>query len=125
MCPRLAQAVTVDVARGAQIESHTAFSAVVVYPTVKTCNHPWHAVLTLFTCGLWVVVWLLDWGVQTRPPHRPGDSISHPLDARDADQRRPDFKLGRQLTTPALVHLEPISQRREVGQMLPGVLRRH
>ena len=62
----LAQAVTVDVTR-AQIESHTAFHAVVVYPTVKTCNHPWHAVLTLFTCGLWVVVWLLDWGFRRAP----------------------------------------------------------
>ena len=58
-------------------------------------------------------------------PHRPGHPIAHPLDTRDAHQRRPDFQLVGQITAPALVHLEPISQRGEVGRVLPSVLRRH
>jgi hypothetical protein len=44
------------VRHGARVESQTEFQAVVVYG--KPVNHVLHAILTLFTCALWGVIWI-------------------------------------------------------------------
>jgi len=53
----LAQTVTIEASRGARIESHTAFSAVVVFPAQQP-NHALHFVLCLLTCWMWALVWM-------------------------------------------------------------------
>ncbi len=45
------------VAGGARIESQTQDQAVVVYG--KPVNHVLHLILTLVTCGLWAIVWVI------------------------------------------------------------------
>ena len=52
----LDRAVAEAVARGGRIESRTAFQAVIV--NGKQVNNVLHVLLFLFTCGLWLFVWL-------------------------------------------------------------------
>jgi len=54
---RLNQAVSGELARGGRIESQTGSSAVVVRG--NRVNHILHLLLTVFTLGLWVIVWLI------------------------------------------------------------------
>jgi Protein of unknown function (DUF2510) len=51
----LNQALATAVARGGRVESHTRFQAVIVYG--QPVNHVLHAILTVFTCFLWGIVW--------------------------------------------------------------------
>ena len=53
----LDQAVMYAVAQGGRVESRTAYQAVIVYG--QKANHVLHAILTLFTCLLWGIVWLM------------------------------------------------------------------
>lgn len=53
----LAQAVQTEVVAGWRVESQTDESAVLVKGGVT--NHTLHLILTLITCGLWGVVWLI------------------------------------------------------------------
>lgn len=53
----LANAVHAEVVRGARIESQSDFTAVVVHG--RPVNHVLHLLLTLVTCGMWSLVWLL------------------------------------------------------------------
>lgn len=53
----LNQAIATAVARGGRVESHTRFQAVIVYG--HPVNHVLHAILTVFTCLLWGIVWLI------------------------------------------------------------------
>jgi hypothetical protein len=43
--------------QGARVESQSDFQAVLL--TGQVVNHVLHAILTLFTCGIWGIVWLL------------------------------------------------------------------
>ncbi|CAM3855457.1 DUF2510 domain-containing protein [Smaragdicoccus niigatensis] len=54
---RLNNALMMAVSRGGRIEAHTRFQAVVVYG--RPVNHIIHAILTVFTCLLWGIVWLI------------------------------------------------------------------
>ena len=56
----LAQAVTIEVSRGAHVESQTAFGAVVAFR--PQCTHVLHFVLCLLTCWLWGLVWITQAG---------------------------------------------------------------
>lgn len=51
----LAQQVQQAVARGLRVESQSDFQAVLVEG--KPVNHTLHAILTIFTCLLWGIVW--------------------------------------------------------------------
>jgi hypothetical protein len=42
----------------ARVESHTANQAVIVWGGPP--NHVVHALITIFTCGFWGIVWLID-----------------------------------------------------------------
>jgi hypothetical protein len=54
----LAQHIATAVAtQGARVESQSDFQAVLL--TGQVVNHVLHAILTLFTCGIWGIVWLL------------------------------------------------------------------
>lgn len=53
----LAQAVGRWVASGWRVESQMDFQAVLVGG--KSANHVLHLLLTVFTCGLWAIVWLI------------------------------------------------------------------
>ena len=53
----LNQALMMAVGRGGRVESHTRFQAVVVYG--RPVNHVLHAILTLFTCTVWGIVWII------------------------------------------------------------------
>lgn len=53
----LAQAVGMEVAAGGRVESHTPHAAVVVYG--QKVNHVLHAILFIFTCSVWGIVWLI------------------------------------------------------------------
>lgn len=53
----LDRAVAEAVARGGRIESRTAFQAVIV--NGRQVNNVLHVILTLFSCGLWLLIWLL------------------------------------------------------------------
>ena len=53
----LAQAVARSVATGARVESHAPFQAIMVRGHKP--NHTLHLILTLVTCGLWGLVWLV------------------------------------------------------------------
>jgi hypothetical protein len=52
----LAQTVQNQVAQGARVESQSDFNAVLVKG--HRVNHVLHLILTFFTLGLWVFVWL-------------------------------------------------------------------
>lgn len=54
---QLANMVATEVARGWRVESQTDTMAVVVRG--KKPNHILHLLLTVFTVGLWLPVWLL------------------------------------------------------------------
>lgn len=45
------------VASGGRVESQTAFQAVIVYG--QQVNNVLHAILSIFSCGLWVLIWLI------------------------------------------------------------------
>lgn len=53
----LTQQVQWAIARGGRIQSQSDFQAVVVYG--KPVNHVLHAILTIFTCLLWGLVWAI------------------------------------------------------------------
>jgi hypothetical protein len=53
----LNQALMAKAAAGFRVESQSGQQAVVVKPAVV--NHAVHAILSLITCGLWLVVWLI------------------------------------------------------------------
>ena len=53
----LNRAIQAELVRGGRIESQTGSSAVVVRG--NRVNHILHLLLTVFTLGLWVIVWLI------------------------------------------------------------------
>jgi hypothetical protein len=53
----LARAVQGEVMQGARVESQTGFSAVLVRG--RRVNHVLHLLLSIFTVGLWVIVWII------------------------------------------------------------------
>ncbi len=53
----LADALQTQVVQGGRIESHSEFSAVVVFG--KDVNHVLHVLIAIFTCGLWLIPWLV------------------------------------------------------------------
>jgi len=53
----LAQQLQNGAARGLRIESQSDFQAVLVEG--QPVNHVLHAIITLFSCGLWGVVWII------------------------------------------------------------------
>lgn len=53
----LDQAVMLAVSRGGRVEARTQFQAVIVYG--RQPNNVLHALLTIFTCLLWGIVWLI------------------------------------------------------------------
>jgi len=53
----LSQAIGSEAAAGGRVESHTPHAAVVVYG--QKVNHTLHAILTLFTCFAWGLVWII------------------------------------------------------------------
>jgi hypothetical protein len=56
---RLGQAVQAEVMQGGVIESQSDFTAIIRYG--KPINHILHLILTLLTCGLWGIVWIVIW----------------------------------------------------------------
>jgi hypothetical protein len=53
----LAQQLQSGVARGFRIESQSDYQAVLVEG--KPVNHVLHAIITIFSCGLWGIVWII------------------------------------------------------------------
>ena len=53
----LAQHISFQIAQGGRVESQSDFQAVIVYG--HRVNHVLHLVITLFTCLLWGLVWLV------------------------------------------------------------------
>jgi hypothetical protein len=53
----LNQALMAKATRGFRVESQHDFQAVVVKPA--NVNHVVHLIVTLLTCGLWLLVWLI------------------------------------------------------------------
>ena len=53
----LAQTVSNQIAQGHRVESQSDFQAVLVKG--KPCNHVLHAIITLFTLGLWAIAWIV------------------------------------------------------------------
>lgn len=53
----LAYAVADAVTRGWRVESQTNYSAVLV--AGQRPNHILHALLSFFTCGMWLPIWLV------------------------------------------------------------------
>lgn len=53
----LAQTVSSEIAQGARIESQSEYQAVLVRG--KPINHILHLILTLVTCGIWGIVWII------------------------------------------------------------------
>ncbi len=53
---RLMVAVESRVLQGYRVESQTDFQAVLVRG--RRVNHILHLLLSIFTCGLWIIVWL-------------------------------------------------------------------
>jgi hypothetical protein len=53
----LAQQLQSGVARGLRIESQSDYQAVLVEG--KPINHVLHAIITIFSCGLWGIVWII------------------------------------------------------------------
>jgi hypothetical protein len=52
----LDRAIVMCASKGGRVEYRSQFQAVVVYG--KPVNHVLHAILTVFTCLLWAIVWL-------------------------------------------------------------------
>jgi len=57
MNDNLSRAIAAEIAAGGRIESQTETSAVVV--TGQKVNHVLHLLISLFTVGLWVIVWIV------------------------------------------------------------------
>lgn len=57
MGTELNRAVVSAVSRGGRVESRTDDQAVIVYG--RPINHAMHAILFVFTCSLWGIVWLI------------------------------------------------------------------
>ena len=53
----LADAVQRQVVQGGRVESQSDFQAVLVHG--KTVNHTLHVLISIFTCGLWLIPWLV------------------------------------------------------------------
>lgn len=53
----LARQLQSGVARGLRIESQSDYQAVLVEG--KPVNHTLHAIITIFSCGLWGIVWIV------------------------------------------------------------------
>lgn len=53
----LAQQVRGLVTQGGRVESQNEFDAVLA--TGQPVNHVLHAIITLFTCGIWGLVWIV------------------------------------------------------------------
>jgi hypothetical protein len=53
----LSMAVQREVAAGQRVESQTDLNAILV--SGKPLNHVLHLILTLVTCGLWAIVWIV------------------------------------------------------------------
>jgi hypothetical protein len=53
----LADSIQREVVQGGRVESQSEFQAVIVYG--HRPNHTLHAIVTLFTCGLWGIVWIV------------------------------------------------------------------
>jgi hypothetical protein len=53
----LARQLQSAVARGLRIESQSDYQAVLVQG--KPVNHTLHAIITIFSCGLWGIVWIV------------------------------------------------------------------
>ena len=53
----LSQHISFQVAQGARVESQSDFQAVLVYG--HRVNHVLHLAITIFTCLLWGLVWLV------------------------------------------------------------------
>lgn len=53
----LAQQIQSASARGLRVESQSDFQAVMVEG--KPVNHVLHAIITIFSCGLWGIVWII------------------------------------------------------------------
>jgi len=54
---KVADQVRMEVTQGARVESQGDFDAVVA--TGKEVNHTVHLIATIFTCGIWGLVWLV------------------------------------------------------------------
>jgi hypothetical protein len=54
---RLGEAVAGYVAAGWQVETQTRFNAVLSGGGHRS-NHVVHALLTIFTCGFWLIIWM-------------------------------------------------------------------
>jgi hypothetical protein len=54
---RLAQAVQLEVIAGGRIEAQGEFNAIIRFG--NPVNHVLHLILTLVTCGVWSLVWLI------------------------------------------------------------------
>ena len=54
---QLAEAVQRQVVQGGRIESQSDFQAVLVHG--REVNHTLHVLLSIFTCGLWLIPWLV------------------------------------------------------------------
>ncbi len=54
----LAQHIATAVAtQGARVESQSDFQAVLL--TGQAVNHVLHCIITIFTCGIWGIIWLI------------------------------------------------------------------
>lgn len=53
----LAQQLQGTAARGFRVESQSEFQAVVVEG--QPVNHVLHAIITIFSCGIWAIVWII------------------------------------------------------------------
>ena len=53
----LAQQIQGAVARGLRVESQSEFQAVLIEG--QAVNHVLHAIITVVTCGLWGIVWII------------------------------------------------------------------
>lgn len=53
----LAMAIQREVAAGQRVESQTDLNAILV--SGKPINHILHLILTLVTCGVWAIVWIV------------------------------------------------------------------
>lgn len=53
----LAEAIQREVVQGGRVESQSDFQAVLVRG--QRPNHTLHAIITIFSCGLWGIVWII------------------------------------------------------------------
>lgn len=53
----LADAIQRQVVQGGRVESQSDFQAVLVHG--QSVNHTLHVLISIFTCGLWLIPWLV------------------------------------------------------------------